>query len=72
MVTTLLQLALSISALCNLFTIWQLYKCTCSQSNRLNELTALVMDIADAYLKEKHSNVVVLDQQLRTGKPKPI
>ena len=72
MITTLLQFALSISVLCNLFTIWQLCKCMCSQSNHLDELATLVMDIADANVKEKYSNMVVLGQQLHTSKQKLI
>ena len=54
MMQNILQLGLSISVLSNLFTIWQLHKALSSQSNHLNSLTELVLDIA-----ETHPNIEI-------------
>lgn len=49
MMKNVLQLGLSLSVLCNLFTIWQLHKALSSQSNHLNSLTDLVIKMAETH-----------------------
>lgn len=65
MMTSILQLGLSISVLCNCFTVWGLWKVIRSQGDHLNCLTALVMDMADTNIKEKYPNVVIMPPRLR-------
>lgn len=44
----ILQFGLSLSVLCNLFTIWGLFKAVRAQSDHLDSLTKLVLAMAES------------------------
>lgn len=60
MIEHIMQLGLSISVLCNLFTIWNLFKAYRAQSDHLDSLTKLVIMMADEHpnFKVISANVV--------------